>query len=68
MSSGTYTTVQGDTWDMIAFKVWGDEKKVAQLLTANPSLQGVFIFEAGVALVVPDIVQVKKEPVPPWQR
>ena len=31
----TYTTIQGDTWDLIAKKVYGDEKKLDVLMEYN---------------------------------
>ena len=30
--AGTYETVQGDTWDKIAYQVYGDEKYAGCLL------------------------------------
>ena len=30
-----YTTKSGDTWDQIAYKVYGSEKKTDSLLQAN---------------------------------
>lgn len=38
----TYTTIQGDVWDAIAYKVYGDSKYMASswtpTLTGSPSL------------------------------
>lgn len=31
----TYTTKQGDMWDMIAYEVYGDEYKMHYLMDAN---------------------------------
>ena len=64
--SSTYTTVQGDTWDIIAHKQ-GNGKMVSQLLEANPGLKDVFFFEAGQTIVVPEITETDTDPVPPWQ-
>ena len=30
-----YTTVQGDTWDLISYKVYGSEKYIGNLMQAN---------------------------------
>ena len=50
----TYTTVQGDAWDAIAYKVYGDEKYTGWLMQNNfPSLD-VFAFPAGVVLQTPE--------------
>ena len=32
---GTYTTIQGDVWDLIAYKLYGDEKYMKNLIEAN---------------------------------
>lgn len=51
----SYRTVQGDMWDIIAHKVYGDEKKMNVLIEANPSYRDVYIFPAGAVLNVPDL-------------
>ena len=33
-----YTTVQGDMWDYIAWKFYGDEKYISLLFSGNPDL------------------------------
>ena len=40
----TYTTVQGDTWDLIAYKILGAEHYMQQLIEANPDLIDIFYF------------------------
>lgn len=35
MTKRVYKTIQGDTWDGIAVKVYGDEKYMNELLEAN---------------------------------
>ena len=51
----TYTTKQGDTFDSIAFKQFGDEKYIEQLMAANPDYLAVVIFSGGITLTVPGI-------------
>ena len=34
----TYTTIQGDMWDSIAYKLYGDEKYMCQLMKSNLEL------------------------------
>lgn len=63
-----YNTAQGDTWDIVSFKMYGSEKKIAELIEANPAHRETVIFNANVALVVPDIVVVNTAPAPPWMR
>ena len=64
-----YTTIQGDTFDIVAFKVWGNEKLMHRLIQANPGYRDTVYFSAGVRLVIPEIqTPVEKGPVPPWQK
>jgi len=64
----TYTTVQGDTWDGIAFRLLGSEKFMPQLMRVNPSHISTVIFSAGVALQIPIIAPAMSESLPPWKR
>ena len=52
-----YKTVLGDTWDIIARKVYGSgkEKYAHYLMNANRDLLDEFIFSAGVEVICPDI-------------
>ena len=50
-----YTTIQGDTWDKIAKKVYDDESYTSLLMEANPKLLDYFIFPEGVVVTVPEI-------------
>ena len=47
----TYQTIQGDTWDMIAKKVYGAEKHMDYLMENNFPLLDYFIFPAGITAV-----------------
>ena len=64
----TYTTRQGDMWDYIAWKVYGDEAFVYLLYRENPKYLETFIFDEGVQLVCPevDIVSDDDGDVPDW--
>jgi len=65
----TYRTVQGDTWDIIAKKIWGNEKLFTKLIEANPKERYRMFFPEGVELVVPEIeVPTEEVPLPPWKR
>ena len=62
-----YRTIQGDAWDTVAFRLWGQEGLAHHLMAANPELLDVVIFPAGVELAVPDIVVQPDTPeLPPW--
>lgn len=51
----TYTTKQGDTWDMIAYRVYGDVKYTGWLMQNNFPHLDVFVFGAGVILQTPEL-------------
>ena len=68
MSPKTYTTMQGDAWDAIAYRLWGEERLFMELIKANPEHLDTVLFPAGVVLTVPDR-PVKTVPLelPPWR-
>lgn len=66
--SDIYTTVAGDMWDLIAYKIYGDEVYMAQLLAANPDQANTVVFGAGVELIVPDVEISAASSLPPWKR
>lgn len=67
--ASAYTTVQGDTWDMIAFKLWGREMLCDRLMRANPEHLEVVVFDAGVVLAVPEVPEPQPSAdLPPWRR
>jgi phage tail protein X len=63
-----YTTLQGDTWDIIAFRVYGDEKQMSTLIEANPGQRFRVVFPAGTVLTVPTIASEATVELPPWRR
>ncbi len=68
MPSDTYTTRQGDTWDSVAFRLWGEERLFDQLMRANPAHLDVLVFAAGVVLAVPTVQIPQTLELPPWMR
>ena len=54
MPRKTYTTIQGDMWDLIAYKVYGKEAYISKLLEANEDLKDMAIFPAGVTIICPE--------------
>lgn len=62
-----YKTVDGDTWDMIAKKVYGDESKADVLMENNVQLLDIFIFSAGTEVETPEITQEGTTALPPWR-
>ena len=63
-----YTTIQGDTWDGIAYKTLGSEYHMTNLIEANPDHRETVIFPAGVVLVIPEITTPTTQNLPPWKR
>lgn len=47
-----YETVSGDTFDVVAHKIWGDAKRAGELMQANFAALEYLIFPAGVILKV----------------
>lgn len=67
--ANTYTTTQGDTWDAVAFKLWGVEGLFHHLVVANPAHLDVLVFPAGIVLTVPGItIPSKPLELPPWMK
>ena len=66
-----YQTISGDTWDMIAYRVYsglGGEKLTSVLIDANPAHVDTVIFKAGVVLEVPEVYAPASKTLPPWVR
>lgn len=66
--SKTYTTVQGDMWDMIAYKQMGSVDYTDDLMDANLSLIGYYSFPAGIVLTIPDVPEPVAYTMPPWKQ
>lgn len=64
----SYTTVQGDTWDLIAYRQLGSERYTALLLEANTPYIHTVVFSAGIQLTIPDVSTPLPESLPPWKR
>lgn len=68
MTKRVYKTIQGDTWDGIAVKVYGDEKYMNELLEANQAHREIIIFPANVSLSLPNIQTQIATILPPWKK
>lgn len=66
-TSTTYTTVSGDTWDLIALKVYGSELKADWLMQNNLGLIHITQFDSGVVLSTPELPEEKSGDLPPWK-
>lgn len=63
----TYETVQGDTWDMIAKKVYGEERYAGYLMESNRLLLDYMIFPGGVVLSIPELTEEQDADLPIWR-
>ena len=67
-----YVTKQGDRWDTIAFKAYGDASLINGIIEANTSIVISPILEAGTRVIVPILesgeIQIDSELLPPWKR
>ena len=68
--STTYTTRQGDTWDVISKRVYGSEIYLHKLIAANFRYRAVAVFSDGVVLEVPEVDtrQPDTDRLPVWKR
>lgn len=65
--AATYETKQGDTWDLMAYDLYGDEKYMRYLMEANLPLLDIMIFSSGVRIYVPDLPEETDEDLPFWR-
>lgn len=70
MANTTYTTTQGDRWDTIANKAYGDPFKVTPIIEANKGLAIDEVLPSGITIVVPILERpaLDKSLLPPWKR
>ena len=62
-----YRTIQNDTFDIIAYRLWQNEHLCHELMAVNPDYMDVLLFEPGIELNVPDMkIEPKKANLPPW--
>ena len=63
-----YTTIAGDTWDIVSYKTLGSEMYKNAILEENIACRETVVFPAGVSLTRPDIEPEVSEDLPPWKR
>mgnify|MGYP001121838698 FL=1 len=64
----TYTTIQGDMWDKIAYTQLGDTAHTDKLMNANLQYREYYTFPAGIVLVLPEIPKSTSDTLPPWKQ
>lgn len=71
MAHRDYSTILGDTWDIVAFKMYKrarGELLMHLLLEANPEHRDTVIFSSGTQLIIPPEPINIPETLPPWKR
>ena len=64
-----YLTTKGDTWDSIAYKVYGEETFIAPLISANQEYIETVVFDDENEIEIPDISKTDSSIyLPPWRR
>ena len=64
----TYTTVQGDMWDGIAYTQLGSVNHTGALMQQNLRYVHYYTFPAGIVLTIPDIGDDESDVLPPWKK
>lgn len=63
-----YITMQGDMWDTISLRFYGDEKFADIIMRENSEYRDTYVFPAGIELQIPDIdTSDEVENIPPWR-
>lgn len=65
-----YTTREGDRWDLIAFRMYGDAYKFEAIIAANSHVPIHPVLPGGLELRIPllELVTVEASLLPPWKR
>ena len=67
-----YTTVQGDTFELIAWRELGDSTRMDEIIRLNRAHMETATFSAGEVLTLPDREEdagdAKPTGTPPWRR
>jgi phage tail protein X len=50
-----YTTIEGDRWDTIALKAYGEQTRFSIIQAVNPNVPSTDVFEGGIRLLIPII-------------
>ena len=64
----TYTTIQGDMWDSIAYRQLGSTSYTDRLMNLNRQYRMYYTFPAGIVLTLPEPERKISDTLPPWKR
>lgn len=70
MAETTYKTSQGERWDTVAFKAYGNPYLVDIIAEANPDVAITEVLPAGITLKIPvrERDTIDTSLLPPWKR
>ena len=63
-----YKTKSGDTWDIVAKEVYGDELYTSFLMGNNQEYLDYFVFPEGVLVIIQDKPDNDDDFLPDWRR
>lgn len=67
-----YIVKEGDRWDSVAFRAYGDATMYAVIIDANPDAIISPVLTAGQRLIIPVVeqteIEIDSEDLPPWKR
>lgn len=66
-----HPTSDGDRWDLLAWKYYGDATRYEEIIAANPEVPILPILPAGIMLVIPvieDDEPTDTQDLPPWKQ
>lgn len=64
----TCTSIAGDMWDGISYRVYGSEAYTDKLMKYNPQYRSIVIFPAGLTIKIPEVHEEASLQLPPWKR
>ena len=66
-----HITQEGERWDTIAYKAYGDAAEVNRIIEANPTVPVNPVLPSGIRLLVPIVqtvsVEIDDKLLPPWK-
>ena len=64
-----HITTQGERWDLIAYRYYGDATQYEPIIRANPTVVIEPVFEGGIVIEVPVLLEssVISGDLPPWR-
>lgn len=65
-----YVTVDGDRWDLIAYRMYGDPYAFEPIIAANPDVAIRPVLVGGIRLLIPlrEPTTIAAADLPPWKR